>query len=257
VSKRKAKTSFFEVISKTRQEKRKAGLAIPTWMGKEREATAARVLEKPTMPQEQPPEEPFPPPAEEPAAAPEPEPKPKAVAAGGDGRLRFSLSYPASTAAVVVLVLLVVGAFLLGRMSAPGGEAVRTASFEPPYNPDVLQGSAEKPAPPQREEGKYYLVIERLQGDSAEDREEARRIVRFLAERGEPATVQTFRAGGKTFYGVWSLRPFGSSDSEAAIQYAERTERLGEEYFDKYKTYRFQQRRRPGAELTPSYVQHE
>jgi len=246
VAKKKDKAAFFEVISKTRQARKDAGLKVPIWMGRNDEAAEGDQ------------------PAEKPQATERKPERPRPIAPTTiktqQGRLQFSLNYTASVALAVVIVLLLVGAFMLGRATAPAGPGQALAGPEPPYRPDVLKRSAQQPSggTATRLKGKYYLVIETLKGRSDEDLAEAQRIVEFLSQKGEQATVQTFNVGGqKLVYGIWSLRPFDARDSQEALDYARRIEQLGKEYFEKYKTYRFQQRRRPGQELSPSYVRRD
>lgn len=235
--KKKNTPAFFEVLSKTRQAHKDAGLSIPKWMGKGGESD-----EKPSVPEKRP--------AMVPARPGE------QILSAQAGRARFSLSYTVCAAAAAGLLLLLVAAFWAGRATAPKTTEPFEAGVVPSYRPDVLSPPTESPALPGREKGKYYLIIERLKGSSDADLAEAQRIINFLAESGEPADIQTFRLGGKEFYGVWSLRRFDTEAGPQQVKFAERIEGLGRQYLRKHRTYRFQQRRRLEAELTPSYVQH-
>ncbi|MCK4277143.1 MAG: hypothetical protein KAX78_11545 [Phycisphaerae bacterium] len=240
MAKKKNTAAFFEVLSKTRQAQKDAGLSIPKWMGKVSEGDESE--EKPSVPEKGP------------ALAPA-QPGEQMLSAQA-GRVRFSLGYAVCAAAAAGLLLLLVAAFWAGRATAPKTAEPFEAGVVPPHRPDVLSSSAESPALPSREKAKYNLIIERLKGSSDAELAEAQRIVNFLAERGEPADIQTFRLGGKEFYGVWSLRPFNTETGPQQVKFAERIEELGRQYFQKHRTYRFQQRRRLEDELTPSYVQH-
>ena len=240
MAKKKNTAAFFEVLSKTRQAQKDAGLSIPKWMGKDSEGDESE--EKPSVPEKRP--------AMVPARPGE------QMLSAQTGRMRFSFGYAVCAAAAAGLLLLLVAAFWAGRATAPKTAEPFEAGVVPPYRPDVLSPPIERPALPGREKGKYYLIIERLKDSSDADLAEAQRIVNFLAESGEPADIQTFRLGGKEFYGVWSLRPFDTETGPEQVKFAERIEGLGRQYLREHRTYRFQQRRRLEAELTPSYVQH-
>jgi hypothetical protein len=103
---------------------------------------------------------------------------------------------------------------------------------------------------------KHYLVIQTL-GKDREDLADARALVRWLAGRGIDSEVRRFSNGR---YLVWSLRPFDSPTGEAALSFARRIERLGQEAMGENgpdtpsgRKYNFLQRSRRDGEFRPYY----
>jgi hypothetical protein len=246
VAKKKNSVALFEVIQKTRRGE--GSTDVPKWMGGQAAAAGESAwqerqerLVRPSLV----------------ARARE-----SLFAIAGD-RLRLSLDYASCAVAVLGLVALLAGAFALGYWSGSGraenGEgAAGTMSQRTQFGKHVLggappgraDGSATKPAGTgsNRQKGKWYLVIQGLAGVSGADLDEAARIVAYCSAKGEPATVAryTSRQSGKQRYIVWSLKGHDSSTSEEAKKHGMSIEGIGKEYFDKYKTYDFRQRKTDG-----------
>lgn len=244
MAKKKSSMALFEAMSRSREKDADESLGVPGWMGKNRQAAQRRA-------------ESAPPAKPTPAGRAKVESgSPAARVSRTGGRLNLSLTHGTCVAIGVVAIVLLGLAFWAGRASVAGGngDAATRAGVAGGGNDGRTQtgdGGSGAATTTRREPGKYYLVIETLQGDSPEDRGEAERIVEFLAARGEPAEVRTL----DDRYVVWSLTPLDSPTSEAAMTHARTVEKMGQEYFRTYRTYRFQQRRRPDAELDPWYIQ--
>jgi hypothetical protein len=105
-------------------------------------------------------------------------------------------------------------------------------------------------SPAERIAGKYYLIIDRMQGIAQKDRADAEAIITYLKEKGESATLNKLA----NRYLVWSLRPFDSPRSPEAMEFARSIERLGQQYRPPRgrSKYTFSQHK-PGGELDPSY----
>jgi len=210
-------------------------MGVPRWI------TGSEEPEEPAAPEERPRVEPdrAAPTVREPAAPAEP------MFATSGGRLTVSLNYVTCMIIVLGLVLALAGAFVLGRATAPASRAPKPGKATP--GTKKVKGTvrgARKPVTrmPQRVSGKYYLVIESLKDKSAKNLAEAKRIVEFCKQNGEPAEVRSMG----TRYIVWSLTAFDSPRSEAAIRHARSIQdNLGKEYFDpaKNRNYKFLQTR--------------
>jgi len=179
---------------------------------------------------------------------PESAPSGEPIFAIAGERLKLSLSYVSCAGGLAILAALLVVTFALGWWGGKrSGLAARRAG-DVPFNPAVAPGlgQRERQAPPPsavRQKGKWYLVIQGLGGTKQADRDEAGRIIAFLAASGEQAGLATYKSStGAMQYIVWSLRPFDSPGSNAAQDFARQTEALGKKYFDKHKTYDFRQR---------------
>jgi len=258
VVKRKDSIALFEVISKGKKRSQ-TDMTVPGWMeASGTQASGETVAPSPAAES-----------AQAPAAAPVAAPvRPlsmrtavEPVMAKAGGRLRVSLSYAGCMAAALVLVALLVGAFWLGRTTAP---APAGPGMKAPYRPQLVEtgkpaepGSAANTTAtmnlPKRIAGKYYLVIESTGGSGDWHLEQARKIQKFCYENGEPSEVR--QLGGK--YVVWSLTPFDSSSSEQARQHAQAIEKLGGTYFRTYGSFRFQQRKKPDSPLEPLYLKEK
>ena len=158
-------------------------------------------------------------------------------------------------------MLLLCGAFWLGRRTAPVGPAHAAGvgdltGREGAVRDKELAGTTQ-PKPPERMPGKYYLVIQQLRGKSAQDLKDARGIARWCKDKGVAAEVwQTPR-----YYYVWAYRPLDSYQDTlkaGAIQYAKDIEKLGREYSKhaaktrgELKRYDFRQRK--GGKLEPHF----
>jgi len=244
VAKRKNPTALFEAISRTREKDVQSGLNVPTWMG-EGEADSPQMKAQPRT---------------EPAAPSQPSGG-RTSAAKTAGQLQLSLNYVSCIAIGVVAVLLLAGAFWVGRVTARlGGEAGPAelpATGETAAVNTAALGQV-PPAAPTRIAGKYYLVIQQLNNDSAASKVEAQRISDFCGLNNEKAEVRKFEdARGKQFWAVWSLTPLDSDRSSEAENHAKAIEAMGKRYFAKYQTYNFQQRARPDGELQAYYVRYE
>ncbi|MDP6547150.1 MAG: hypothetical protein QGH60_24500, partial [Phycisphaerae bacterium] len=165
------------------------------------------------------------------------------------GRLTLSLNYISSLVASMGVLLLIIAAFVLGRMTTPEPTALR-----PPTEPPVLE----------RQVGKYYMVIEMLADESNASRFEADRIVKFCSANDEPSEVQLLPkvVNGKIVKGkgnliVWSLTPFDSKKCEEVDAHARHIQNeLGVKYAKAHGSkYKFMQTR--NGELDPLMFQHE
>ena len=250
MSKRKDSIALFEVIKNRRNE---VNLNVPKWMG-------GQGAEAPQEPAPVPPAAAAPPPSP-PAASPQAE--------AGDspaeqqGLLTLKLTQTHLILGCMALVFAVVLAAWIGYSlaggsgpgqtpSGPGGGSLKN---QVPPGKHVLAGkdgpsgsakegakSSQPPAGGDRTKGKYYLIIQQLSSAAPKDMTEAQRIQAWVANQGEPATVNTFVSGKKKYYIVWSLRAFDSPSSPEAQDFGRKIEGLGKKYFAEYKTYNFLQR---------------
>ena len=247
VPKKKNAMALFEVISKTRDKNPDSEVTVPDWI--KPSGQSARQAQAPGA-EEPAPHEPVSPEPETQTPAPPETPSPPTLPttstwgprrlsdapkisdlpiwSTAGGRLTLSLNYVSCMVVSMGVLLLIIGAFVLGRMTASD------------------------PAPParggqpvvKREVGKYYLVIETLAGDTREARAEADRIVKFCNASGEPSQVQLL---GRNLI-VWSLTPFDSAKSEEVIAHALFVQNeLGAKYARKYGSkYKFVQPQKNG-----------
>jgi len=251
VSKRKDSIALFEVIKNRRND---VNLNVPKWMG----GQGADAAQDPATASEPPQVEPPPVPQAEPAPAPEA----SALRTDESGQLTLKVSQRQLILAGTGLVLLVLLAGLIGY--ALGGGSGTPENPNPggalkdrvPPGKHVVAGQSGGPgkgspggskglpaAAARRIQGKYYLIIQRLNGATTKDNNEGQRIKAWLANQGVPATVETYTTRSKKkYYMVWSLRGFDNPRSQAAQDYGKRIEGLGKKYFSEYKTYNFLQR---------------
>lgn len=283
-NKKKNSLALFEAISQSKAKRSNPNLNIPNWAAASEPPPTAAPTATPAVPAApETPAAPAPaaPPVVPPAApamtAPPPEKRvafPTAaepVVSTVGNRLKLNLSYRVSVAVAAGLVLVVVGAIALGKYwkQRPGEAvpaAVGDAGGETKKDLPVL-GNEKKDAPPvvvkpERLKGKYYLVIQAFTSNTPKDMQEARRIVEFCGETGEPADVAIFnnRRTGKPFVAVWSLTPYDTndaSDTEKARKQAEVVESAGRKYFAKHQTYKFQQMRDAKGRIVPWLVKYE
>ena len=245
MAKKKNSIALFEVIQKTRRGE--GTTDVPKWMGGQA------------------------PPASESAwqGRPERVARPsfairarEALVAIAGNRVRLSLDYVSCAVAALGLIALLAGAFGLGFWAGSGRAAddrssARTMSDRTPFGKHVLGGRSPLPggqatrpagAAGQRQQGKWYLVIQGLAGVSGADLDEAARIVAYCSARGEPATIARYtnRQSGKKRYIVWSLKPHDLPTGEEAKRHGMAIEAIGKEYFNKHKTYDFRQRKSDG-----------
>ncbi|HUS92666.1 MAG TPA: hypothetical protein VM695_12490 [Phycisphaerae bacterium] len=254
MAKKKNSVALFEVIQKARRTQ--ANMDVPKWMdGDEAAAAQARL---------------GPPVEARPAGSPEP-----IVSIAGD-RLRLSLSYASCAIVAVGALVLLLGAFGLGWW---GGSSRRGEATTRPAGPlkdrtpfgrhvlgkkDGLPGGGAPVSRPggaaatagARTSGKWYLVIQLVKDLTARDRQDADDIVAWLATRGEKATVAEYgeAQAGRRRYAVWSMRPFENSTGPENLEFARTIEELGQLYLRSGGRYNFQQRLRPGAEMTPQFM---
>lgn len=194
----------------------------------------------------------------------ETQPQPKAPTARVDGnRLRISLSYAGCIAASLAFLVLLGGAFMLGRQTAPGepdgqgptdpGGKQFTSSFDAPYKPEVTNGKVPPPDQThQREKRKYYLVIQGMQGLGDQYVAKAQAILDYLKTINEPATLGEYQGNPKQVI-VWSLRGFDRTDSPEALKFVAAIEKAGKDYSDLGGRYDFRQRDRAGR-LRPWFI---
>jgi len=253
VNKRKNATALFEVIAKSKQKPADIAMRVPDKSPRPEEG-AAPAPER-TEPPAAPPAAPRPEPSRpRPAPTPRPAVALESVLSTTGGRLRLSLNYVSASVAGAAVVLLLVLAFTVGRSAREQGPQQQEQAGLPspgaaqPHDKAASQIVA-PPAKPARVEGKYYLVIESLQGNADRHKTEAFRIADFCTQMGEPADVQLWRSQ----YIVWSLTPFNSPSDSAAMKHADTVEKLGDNYFRKYRTYKFKQRDSSG-QLRPLFL---
>jgi len=237
VVKKRDSVALFEVISKTRAKNIEPDMGVPPWMVGGKQAADEQ-------PRKGPGKQPVKPTAK-PACATV---KPKRGAGKGKeplvstagGRLRLSLDYFTGIVAATGLVLLLAAAFWLGRATAGVARSGQPAQAELGQiaSPMAREGPADREPLPARTDGKYYMIIQDLQGGD-ELKAEALRIADYCTANGEPATVNSYQ--GRLV--VWSLRPFSSPTGPEVLNHARVVEQLGQRYFKKHKTYDFRQRR--------------
>jgi hypothetical protein len=225
VTKKKDSVALFEVISKNRQVQGESGMGVPDWMGKG--------AEPPSPGQE----------AAVSVASKAPSKPIEPLLSTATGRLTLSLNYVSCMVAALALVLLLALAFWLGRWSA------RSAAQAAPGTEQGSQQSAEKannPASPadkqimRREDGKYYLVIQGVQGVTGEHKADADAIVQWLAK--QTVKAETRELGGPSRqYVVLSFDGFDSTDSASAKKFVETIEELGRRYGRDGGKYAFKQ----------------
>lgn len=170
---------------------------------------------------------------------------------------------PAVVLLLGIAVLLVLS-FLIGRASAPqagppegpsqqdGSANGAEASTQPPMlgiNPVRPPDRALAARSGQRDPKRYYLIVESLKGKSQSDYAEAERIVAFCQERSLPADIVLM--GDRL--AIWGLLGFRRDDSPEALAHARRVEKVGQEYFDTYKTYKFLQRKKEDGPFRPFF----
>jgi hypothetical protein len=154
-------------------------------------------------------------------------------------RLTLSLNYVSCMVASMGILLLIIGAFVLGRMTASPEAA------SAPTNQNAIK----------REVGKYYMVIQRFAGEGPQYDKEAKQAAAFCNANGEPAQVQLIPkvvngqiVKGKGYLIVWSAKPFDSPRSEEVKAHALFVQNeLGAKYAKKYGAkYSFRQTRTDG-----------
>ncbi len=252
MGRKKNSVALFEVISKSKEKSRESGLGVPKWMGAESpDGMQASGSPSPVAQGVQPPQGVRPP--ERRVVSPH-----RAVVEGG--RIHLSVNYLTCGVVGAAFIVLLIGAFLLGRGTAGGGGPTKAGlGTMPPLNRDVVppggtnnDGLTLPLVPAGRKAEKYYLVIQNLMGKTDSHKAEAFRIAKFCIDKGQSATVCMYRGN----YIVWSAQePMDSPTSETAMEYARKIEALGKTYFQMYRTYDFRQRDRSGR-LDPMYIKY-
>ena len=249
VAKKKNSMALFEVISKSRDKNPDSEVLVPDWVkpGQQAPDAQASAILEPIAPE---PEIETPAPQDEQAVseAPTPsapvlpttstwEPRPSSDApktsdlpvwSTDGGRLTLSLNYVSCLVVSTGVLLLIAGAFWLGRTTAPS---------------PVIPGRTGQPVV-KRQVGKYYMVIQTLDGFTTATMAEAKQIVKFCSASGEPSEVKQV---GKNLI-VWSATPFDSRNSEEVIAHALFVQNeLGVKYARKYGSkYKFRQPQKNG-----------
>jgi len=206
----------------------------------EPEPQAPETMEAPEPPMFQPPTEPEPSPySAQTEQTADDKPAETPIWSTDGARLTISLNYVSCLVASIGILFLIIGAFVLGRATAPS-ETIATPTSQ---------------ATIKRQPGKYYMVIERFAGNGPEVRAEAKRVAEFCNANGEPAQVQLIPrvVNGKIVRGqgnliVWSATAFDSPQSEEVSGHALFIQNeLGAKYAKKYGSrYRFLQPQRNG-----------
>ncbi|MHC4294337.1 MAG: hypothetical protein ACYSTL_01995 [Planctomycetota bacterium] len=220
MAKKKNSAAFYEVLSKSRERRSEAGLSVPRWMGHSVEPSEP-VSAKPVD-----------------SAAPVSE----QIVSTSTGRLEFSLNYVSCLVAALALLLLLILAFWAGRWSTttaliPSTKVTKSATPPSPPSPPRQSGV--------RVPGKYYLIIQGLQGMTDEHKAAAEKIRQFLQREGVECDVAVWPHAPKQ-YVVWSRRGFDSETSDEAMAYVRQIEGLGKKYFTQGGNYDFRQRDRDG-----------
>jgi hypothetical protein len=178
-----------------------------------------------------------------------------------EGNRRFSMSLLAGMLILGVVLVLLVAAFVLGRITTsrlPSSQADNW-SDSPQLRPGGLPDSGVVNDTGRRDRDRFYLLIEVLQGNRDEDRLEGDRIRQFCDSRGVPADMVRVTTGGKERVAVWSLTGYRFKNSQAAADHAKKVDQIGREYYKRYGTYRLLQRPKddspPKAQFYPGRVE--
>ena len=175
-------------------------------------------------------------------------------------RIHFSLSFVTAMVVLGGVGVLLVAAFVLGRVTGGSGQT-RTAPGT--GSADEVPGRVESTTRAERSDGpvravsgrrdpsRHYIIVETLKSNKDADKVEAEQIIEFCKLRDIPADMVLIGRKPNTRVAVWSLLGFESNNSPDAIQHAEKVEEIGREYFEKHKTYKFLQRR--NGEFSPFF----
>jgi len=117
------------------------------------------------------------------------------------------------------------------------------------------------PPPPEIVPGKYYMVVQDTGGGEEKHRQAAIQIAEWLTKRDIPAVAGQ---GTNGHWGVLACRPFDERPwredangkpaySREAEAFARDIEKLGKEYFDQTRTYKFNQTNSKGV-FSPFFV---
>ncbi len=140
------------------------------------------------------------------------------------GKLTVSIGHLSAGLMIGAVILLVAGAFVLGRMTAGPSQATPAG---------VTDGASKSP---KRETGKYYMVIEAMDGATDQQKEKAEHIAWFLEQQGVEASVLRYRypEQGPVRWVVLGYKGFPGPADPAARRFAERMAVLGAEYSKRY-----------------------
>lgn len=157
------------------------------------------------------------------------------------GRVTLSLNQVSAAVVVIALLVIVAGAYMLGRQARPQAPGSLAPAATQPANPNVLMptprravqtppstqpaeaGLAPTPDDAAREKRLEYLVIQSF----IKNAEDAQDIKRFLHRKGVACTLNHGAAGALI---VKSMQGFASRNSPEAKQYVEWMQQLGREY---------------------------
>jgi hypothetical protein len=131
-----------------------------------------------------------------------------------------------------VLVILLAGAFAVGRLSVRSAQQDGLTENTDATELAPVAGVGAVPLKPQQAVGKagnWYLVIQDMQGKEPKHKQEADALVDFLKSVGQPAMVAQFK-GGSMHYFVRSEKGFASQSDPEAIKYAKEIEALPKKY---------------------------
>jgi hypothetical protein len=263
MTKRKDAVALFDLINKGKTQQAKPGLNVPGWFSKRAPAATAETL--------------APPAGDEPAAAPPPMPPPadqtpafdpfqrqalsEPLFQAADGRVKISLNYITAGATALGIIVALVFFFYLGRWTgrravAPPPDGGVVAGGGQAHGPGVTPGvpagpDSNVPAHAAREHGKYYLIIDRMKGDSENDRLDALAAADYCKTNGYPCTLG--KSGNR--WALVGIKGFDSYGSREAMEYAAAVEAIGKNYRAPpgRGKYSFGQHR--GANLDPSWHQ--
>ncbi len=155
------------------------------------------------------------------------------------GKVTVSIGHLSAGLVIGAVILLVAGAFVLGRMTAGPSEATSAG---------VTDGANKAP---KRLTGKYYMVIEAMDGATAPEREKAEHIAWFLEQQGVEASVLRYRypEQGPVRWVVLGYEGFPNPADPSARQFAERMAKLGKEYSKGYSgNFDFSPRKYPDSQ---------
>ena len=235
--KKRNSEGLFEIISRARASQDSSLINVPEWMSRK--------------PPEQQTEAGAEPGDEGEAEQPPPSPVrarirrleiPRRLLAIRNARVTLSLNFVSCAVVALALATLLASMFVIGwKWGARSASAGRPAV---PHRPDVLgkknlRRTVAGPVLPERVAGKYYMLIQGLDGVAAEHWTEAKMIVDFCNKANLPADIGQTRDPKQ--YVVWSLTGFDSPDGSQAQEYAQQIEALGKKYKDEHRTYEFRQ----------------
>lgn len=163
---------------------------------------------------------------------------------------RFVITMNILTAMVTIGIILVlmVGVFVLGRITAPTQTVATQAGTQTPKQKDASgdsgQDDSQTPDAGQaepdpgveaktaagRKKGLYYLIFQKLPGRSESDKKNAFAMKNYCDQSlGMSVDIMNFKVG-KGFYAVVSRVGFKRPDSPAALAYVKKVEKAGKNY---------------------------